>query len=271
MNQKIAEGQSFVLSVNSSEGVFTPSGFSIVLSRNKELGVDSQDYQKIVTTYNYVNPNQISLIFTRDNRDTDFYLPAGLYDVSITNYSTGKQFSLNKSFRLIDYVSSSYSPSVVDILGDKSATFESNLFDQGTKAYLAKGGSLDQLQELKTLELKPNNIKVQFPDNMTPDIYQVLVITKDNASILFDKVKLSSGDDAKVAALAKLLCGGGQELRESKMVTLGAQNMQKCLKDKGFYTKEISGMIDSATIEAQKKEISATLAGKVDPKSGKAK
>lgn len=271
LDQKIAEGQSFVLSLNSSEGTLNPTGSNLIFKRNKEVGVDLPNFTKEITVYNYVNPYQISFIISRDNRDKDFYLPAGLYDVTIKDYNRGKEFTLNKGFRLIDYVSNIYSPAVVDIINNKTATFESNLIDQGTKAYLAKGRTLDQLVELKTLEVKFNSIKVQFPDNMTPDTYQVLVITKDSSSILYDKVRLSVGDDAKIAALSKLLCGGGQELRESKMVTLGAQNIQKCLKDKNFYTTNISGVIDQNTIAAQKKEIAATLSGKVDAVTGKLK
>ena len=271
IDQKIAEGRSFVLSVNSEVGALTPSGTSLTFRRVKELGVDSPDYTKIINTYNYISPNQVSFIISRDNREKEFFLPAGLYDVSVVDYNTGKEFTIKRGFRLIDYVSQSYSPKVVDIIGEKTATFESNLIDQGTKAYLAKGNSLEQLQELKTLEVKFNSIKVQFPDNMTPDTYQVLVITKDNSSLLYDKVKLSSGDEARISALSKLLCGGGQELRPSNMVTIGGQNIQKCLKDKGFYTKNITGTINNDTIEAQKREIKATLEGKVDSKTGKLK
>jgi chemotaxis receptor (MCP) glutamine deamidase CheD len=95
------------------------------------------------------------------------------------------------------------------------------------------------------------------------------VITSDNSSLLYDKVKLSSGDEARISALSKLLCGGGQELRASSMVTIGGQNIQKCFKDKGFYTKNITGTIDNDTIDAQKREIKATLEGKVDSKTGK--
>ena len=271
IDQKIAEGQNFVLSVNSSTSNLTPSGNALVFRRVKELGADSADYTKTITAYNYISPNQISFIISRDNRDKDFYLPAGLYDVTINDFTTGKEFTLKKGFRLIDYVTQAYTPKVVDIIGDKTATFESNLIDVGTKAYLAKGNSLEQLVELKTLEVKFNAIKVQFPENMTPDIYQVLVITKDSSSLLYDKVKLSSGDEARISALSKLLCGGGQELRSSNMVTIGGQSIQKCLKDKGFYTKNITGAIDKDTIEAQKQEIKATLEGKVDAITGKLK
>ncbi len=271
IDQKIAEGQSFVLTVNSSAGAFSPSGNALIFTRVKELGVDSADYTKVISAYNFVSSNQISFVIARDSRDKDFYLQSGLYDVTINDFKTGKEFTLKRGFRLIDYVSQLYSPKVVDILGDKTATFESNLIDQGTKAYLAKGKSLDQLQELTTLDLKFNSIKVKFPDNMKPDMYQVLVITKDNSSLLFDKVKLSSGDEAKISARSRLLCEGGQELRPSTLVTIGGQNIQKCLKDKGFYSKAITGAINSDTIDAQKREIKATLEGKVDEKTGKLK
>ena len=271
LDQKIAEGNNFILSVNSATGDLTPSGVNLLFKRKKEIGIDTPDFSKTISTYNYINQNQISFIITRDNKDKDFYLPAGLYDVTVRNSEANKDFTIDKGFRLIDFVSQSYSPKVVDIIGDKTATFESNLIDQGTKAYLAKGKSLEQLQELQTLEVKFNSIKVKFPDNMTPDFYQVLVVTKDNYSLLYDKVKLSSGDEAKIAARSKLLCGEGQELRSSKMVTLGAQSIQKCLKDKGFYTKDINGVIDDYTIQAQKSEIKATLEGKVDEKTGKIK